>query len=58
MAGTVFIIDPAYTLPLLVGFVAAWRLKERRAARSFLLAGVVLSTAYLGWSVAALLPIP
>jgi inner membrane protein len=53
MAGSVFIIDPAYTLPLLVACAAAWRLREQPAARTFLLAGVVLSTAYLGWSLAA-----
>ena len=51
--GSVFIIDPLYTLPLLVG--AGWALATRgrgwgpRANA----AGLVLSTAYLGWGVAA-----
>lgn len=53
MGSTVFIIDPAYTIPLLVASLAAWWLKERRAAHTLLVAGVALSTAYLGWSVAA-----
>jgi inner membrane protein len=50
---SVFIIDPAYTLPLLVACVCAWWFGERRAASWCLLASIVLSTAYLGWSVAA-----
>lgn len=53
MGGSMFIIDPAYTVPLLAGCAAAWWFKERRAAHSFLLVGIVLSTAYLGWSLAA-----
>jgi inner membrane protein len=53
MGSALFIIDPAYTLPLLVGCLAAWRLKERRAAHSFLVAGLALSTAYVGWALAA-----
>ncbi|RYY91798.1 MAG: metal-dependent hydrolase, partial [Comamonadaceae bacterium] len=50
--GSIFIIDPMYTLPLVAGVVAAvarghWRgLPLNRA-------GLVLSTAYLAWSVAA-----
>lgn len=50
--GSMFIIDPLYTVPLLVGVVAALRARERRGvvwARS----GLVLSTAYLMWSVVA-----
>jgi inner membrane protein len=51
--GSVFIIDPLYTLPLLAG--AGWALATRgstrgRAANA---AGLVLSTAYLAWGVAA-----
>jgi inner membrane protein len=53
MGSTIFIIDPVYTLPLLIGSLAAWWLKEQRAAHVLLVAGVALSTAYLGWSVAA-----
>lgn len=53
MGSTVFIIDPAYTLPLVAAALAAWWLKERRAAHTLLVTGIALSTAYLGWSVAA-----
>ncbi len=51
--GSVFIIDPLYTLPLLVG--AGWALAARGRARGLLAnaAGLVLSTAYLAWGVAA-----
>lgn len=51
--GSVFIIDPLYTLPLLAG--AGWALASRGSPRGLAanLAGLVLSTAYLGWGVAA-----
>jgi len=53
--GSVFIIDPLYTVPLLVGVVAALRLRGRDPARAMRwnAAGLVLSTLYLGWGVAA-----
>ncbi|NDP63836.1 metal-dependent hydrolase [Polaromonas sp.] len=50
--GSIFIIDPLYTVPLIVGVVAALRLKSRRGLR-WNTAGLVLSTLYLGWSVGA-----
>jgi inner membrane protein len=50
--GSVFIIDLAYTLPLIVGVVAALRLKSARGL-AWNTAGLVLSTLYLGWSVGA-----
>ena len=53
MVASIFIIDPVYTVPLLVACAAAWWLRERRAANWWLLGGVLLSTAYLGWSLAA-----
>ena len=51
--GSVFIIDPLYTLPLLVG--AVWALGSRGSGSGLTAnaAGLVLSTAYLGWSVLA-----
>jgi len=51
--GSVFIIDPLYTLPLLAG--VGWALATRGAGRGMAAnaAGLVLSTAYLGWGVAA-----
>ncbi|WP_255990562.1 metal-dependent hydrolase [Chitinolyticbacter albus] len=53
MWSSIFIIDPAYTLPLLAGCVAAWYWRERGVARRWLWAGVLLSSVYLGWSLIA-----
>ncbi|HEY5778082.1 MAG TPA: metal-dependent hydrolase [Terrimicrobiaceae bacterium] len=53
MGASIFIIDPAYTVPLLAACAAAWWLRGRRSATLWLLAGVCLSTAYLAWSLAA-----
>ncbi|MBD8526860.1 metal-dependent hydrolase [Pseudomarimonas arenosa] len=54
MWASVFIIDPLYTLPLLLACLWIWRgraqpLRVRRAA----LFGLSLSSAYLGWSLLA-----
>lgn len=51
--GSVFIIDPLYTLPLLAG--TGWALAARGAGRSLRAnaLGLALSTAYLGWGVLA-----
>jgi inner membrane protein len=51
--GSVAIIDPLYTLPLLVG--AFWALASRGSTLGLRanLVGLALSTAYLGWTVAA-----
>ena len=51
--GSVAIIDPLYTLPLLFG--AVWALASRGSRAGLLanVAGLVLSTAYLGWGFAA-----
>lgn len=52
--GSVFIIDPLYTVPLLVAFVWALFLGRWTAGyRHVLVACLGLSTLYLGWSVAA-----
>jgi len=53
MWSSVFIIDPLYTLPLLAACVLAWIARERPAARRALAIGLVLSSAYLGWSLMA-----
>ena len=50
--GSVFIIDPLYTLPLLVGVVVALLRPAGRGMR-WNRAGLLLSTLYLGWSFAA-----
>ncbi|WP_227545967.1 metal-dependent hydrolase [Marinobacter fonticola] len=48
--GSLFIIDPAYTLPLLIGVaIFLWRPARVRP----LAIAAVLSTAYIGWSVMA-----
>lgn len=50
--GSIFIIDPLYSVPLAGGLVAAWFLRRRpRARRAACLAGLALSTAYLGLTV-------
>ena len=50
--GSIFIIDPLYTLPLLVGVVGA--LSVRSAGRwRWNTAGLALSTLYLAWSAVA-----
>lgn len=53
MWSSVFIIDPAYTLPLLVAFVAVLAVGARPVGRRFLAWGLALSSAYLGWSLLA-----
>jgi len=53
--GSVFIIDPLYTVPLLVGVLGALVLRSRSPDRAMRwnAAGLALSTLYLGWTVAA-----
>ncbi len=53
MWSSVFIIDPLYTIWLLLACVIAWFWRERALAQRALLAGLALSTAYLGWSLLA-----
>lgn len=47
--GSIFIVDPSYTLPVLVGVCAALAGCSLR----WNMAGLLLGTAYLGWSVGA-----
>ncbi len=51
---TIFIIDPAYTLPLLVGVIAAL-LMRRDSDRGHLMNryGLIISSLYLAWTVGA-----
>ncbi len=51
--GSVFIIDPAVTLPWLVGVVAALVLRGSTAGLKANYWGLALGVAYLGWGVAA-----
>ena len=53
MWSSVFIIDPLYTVWLVAACVVAWLAPARRMAQRALVAGLVVSTAYLGWSLAA-----
>ncbi|MBD9479442.1 metal-dependent hydrolase [Pseudoxanthomonas sp. PXM02] len=53
MWSSMFIIDPLYTIWLLIACVVAWCLPARPVAGRALMAGLVLSTAYLGWSLVA-----
>lgn len=50
---TLFIIDPLYTLPLLVGVLLATFLPGGSWSGTALRVGLVLSTLYIGWSWAA-----
>lgn len=51
--GSVFVVDPLYTLPLIVGVVAVWRRGADARGLRWNALGLLLSTAYLGWGVAA-----
>lgn len=51
---TIFIVDPAYTLWLLIGFISAMVISRQRLAGHRLnQAGLILSSLYLAWTVAA-----
>ena len=53
--GSIFVIDPLYTLPLAIGVAAAVLASRDRAGHGLRwnLAGLALSTAYLAWSAVA-----
>jgi len=53
MWSSVFIIDLMYTLWLLAACVLAWWGRERRWTGQVLVAGLCISSAYLGWSLIA-----
>lgn len=48
--GSIFIIDPLYTVPLLIALWIGWR--KRHKARTTAIAGLAISTAYLGITLA------
>ena len=51
---TIFIVDPAYTLWLLIGFISAMMLsRNKKIGHQLNTAGLVLSSLYLTWTVAA-----
>jgi len=53
MWSSVFIIDPLYTVWLLLACAIAWFARERRIAQPALVAGLALSSLYLGLSLLA-----
>lgn len=53
MWSSIFIIDPLYTVWLLVGVAIAWFARARRAGHAALVVGLAVSTAYLGVSLLA-----
>lgn len=53
MWSSVFIIDPLYTVPLLLASMAVLLRPQAALARQAVVAALALSTAYLGWSLAA-----
>ncbi|WMJ67859.1 metal-dependent hydrolase [Stenotrophomonas sp. 24(2023)] len=53
MGASVFIIDPAYTVWLLLGCVLAWFGRARPWAGKVLAAALVVSSGYLGWTLLA-----
>jgi inner membrane protein len=53
MWSSVFIIDPLYTIWLLIACVLAWVVPKKPLAQRALLTGLVLSSGYLGWSLLA-----
>lgn len=53
MWGSLFIIDPLFTLPWLLAFALAMAAGARRWGGRALAAGIALGVGYLGWSLAA-----
>lgn len=53
MWASVFIIDPLYTVWLIIACALAWLLKEKPLGTWALAAGLAISTAYLGFSLIA-----
>jgi len=51
---TIFIVDPAYTLWLLIGFLSAMAIsRDKLIGHRLNTAGLILSSVYLGWTVFA-----
>ncbi len=44
---TIFVIDPLYTVPLLISLIYIWRNKEFFLRRRYLYRGLIISTSYL-----------
>lgn len=44
---TIFVIDPLYTIPLIISLIFVWRDKEFLVRRKYLIRGLVMSSSYL-----------
>jgi len=53
MWSSIWIVDLAYTLPLLTGCIVAWRAGAAPRGRRWLAAGLIVSSAYMTWSLVA-----
>lgn len=51
--GSVFIIDPVYSLPLLVGFLWILIKPAQPSSRGLMLGALIFSSSYLGWGLIA-----
>ena len=50
MWSTIFIIDPLYTIPLLIGVIVILIKPEKSWAKKTLAAGIIVSSSYLAWT--------
>jgi inner membrane protein len=50
MWSTIFIIDPLYTLPLLIGVILILIKPQNIRSKQFLVASILLSSSYLAWT--------
>lgn len=44
---TIFVIDPLYTIPLLIALVMIWRTRDIVLRKKYIIRGLIISTAYL-----------
>ena len=44
---TIFVIDPLYTIPLLISLIFVWKNKEHFIRRKYVIRGLVISSSYL-----------
>jgi inner membrane protein len=51
MWGSVFIIDPLYTVPLIIATTVAWRSHNTLSVRRWLHVGLLFSSSYLIWGI-------
>lgn len=44
---TIFVIDPLYTIPLLISLILVWKNKEHFIRRKYIIRGLIISSSYL-----------